>query len=315
MFIDSHMHVNFRGYSADRIIAYMDRNGIDQCWLLTWEEMIPPPIYLHMSIEEVFDAYERFPSRIVPMYAPDPNRTDATERLHAWHEKGIRGCGELKVSLNWDSPQLNPFLSCVSQLGIPIVFHMEDKGEVFVPCSNSFFDRLLCRLFDTNRLLGLPRIAIGAIATICEPLKEKKDNLRRLFPGYMLDFVSLEMRLKEYPQINFVGHGPLFWKGISSDLRPENGLYPKGPVLGEGIICHLLSEYQNFYADISGASGLNALTRDPEFAENFLSRYEQKILFGTDNYSLGQKEFLDSLQLSKRTYNLIYGDNAARLIN
>ncbi len=40
--IDSHLHVGFRRCTADTIIADMDRRGIQQCWLLTWEEIAPP---------------------------------------------------------------------------------------------------------------------------------------------------------------------------------------------------------------------------------------------------------------------------------
>jgi predicted TIM-barrel fold metal-dependent hydrolase len=315
MFIDSHMHVNFMGYSADDIIAYMDRNGIDQCWLLTLEEINPlHPYPVHSSLEEVWEAYERYPSRIVPMYAPDPNRPDAAERLRAWHKKGIRGCGELKVSLNWDSVKLDPLLSCISELGIPIIFHMEVGREFFVPSPDSSFERLLASLFETNRFWGLPRKAFGAIATIYRPLNTIENNICRLFPGYMLSFASLEARLKEYPKVNIVGHGPLFWQGISSDLGPKTAVYPEGPVVGEGITCRLLSQYENLYADLSGGSGINALTRDPKFAKYFISKYEHKILYGTDNFSIGLREFLDGLKLPEKTYKLIYGDNAVRLI-
>jgi hypothetical protein len=293
----------------------MDRNGIDQCWLLTWEETnCLAPVYMHLSVKDVFEAYERYPTRILPMYAPDPNSPDATTSLKAWYEKGIRGCGELKASLNWDSAKLGSLLSCVSQLEIPLIFHMEDRREFFTSSSGSSFECLLARAFMTERLFGLPRKALETIAAVYRPLKEKKKSMYRLFPGYLLDFTSLEARLREYPGINFIGHGPLFWKGISLDSGSETSVYPNGPVVGEGIICRLLSQYENLYADTSGPSAMNALTRDPRLARNFLSKYKHKILFGTDNFSIGIKEFLDSLKLSKRTYQLIYGDNATKLI-
>jgi hypothetical protein len=247
------------------------------------------------------------------MYAPDPNRHDAAQRLRSWHEKGIRGCGELKVSLNWNSIKLDPFLDTVNKLGIPIVFHMEGSGDVFQPPPNSYFDRFLAELFRTTRLFGIPRKTIESIATIYKPLMAKKQKMSAFFPGYMLDFESLERRLIEYPRINFVGHGPLFWKAISSDFISEPTSHPKGPVKGEGIICRLLSQYDNLYADISGPSGKNALQRDPKYAKNFLHQYENKILFGTDNCSIRLRELLDSLKLSKKTYRLIYGENALRI--
>ena len=280
MLIDCHMHLNLKGYTADDIIAYMDRNGVHKCWLLTQELTNPHPYASY--VEEVFEAFEKYPTRMVPMYAPDPNRLDAAERFYAWHEKGIRGCGELKLSLNWKSAKLDQLLSRVSQLEVPVIFHMNEATAFHEP--------------------------LGA---------EMENNIYQLFPSYILDFTSLERWLKEYPKTPFVGHGPLFWKGISSDLEsgPETDNYHKGPIMGEGIICRLLSQYENLYADISGFSGYNALTRDPKFTRYFISKYTNKILFGTDNQSLGLREFLDSLGLPVNTYRLIYGENAAVLTN
>jgi hypothetical protein len=43
----------------------------------------------------------------------------------------------------------------------------------------------------------------------------------------------------------------------------------------------MFSEYPNLYGDLS-TSGLNALARDPDFSRDFLSRYQDKLLFGSD---------------------------------
>ena len=44
----------------------------------------------------------------------------------------------------------------------------------------------------------------------------------------------------------------------------------------------LLSEYPNVFGDLSASSGLNALTRDSGYAREFLARFQDKLLFGTD---------------------------------
>jgi predicted TIM-barrel fold metal-dependent hydrolase len=305
------MHVGIRGVSADRIVDYMDRNGIDACWLLTWEEIHPviPREYSHLPIDDVFEAYQRFPGRILPMYAPDPCAPDAPERLRHWHRQGIRGCGELKVRLSWTSGKLDGLLRCVRDLGLPLVFHMENRREAYMPDSGSAVDRLLGWLLSSSRLKGVPRAVAERLARICPPLGARRERLRRLVPGYLVDFDSLKLRLEAYPDVNFVGHGPLFWAGISEDTQ-LGSLFPEGEVGGEGTTCRLLAEHDNLYADLSGVSGFNAITRDVAFTKRFLPQYEEKILFGTDNCSLGQREFLDSLGLSKRTYHRIYYGNA-----
>jgi len=312
MFIDSHLHINFNDYSLEKIISYLDKNKIDQCWLLTWEEINHSKCdnpYIHLSIEDVFEAYQKYPSRIIPMYAPDPNRIDVCEILKSYYKKGIKGCGELKVSLNWNSDKINILLKCINILGIPLIFHMENKRYFEVPPIYSNYEQFLLRFSNTKHLLGFPK----KIASIFEilfnrPLVKQKKNIQYLFPGYLLDFASLETRLQEYPNIKFIGHGPFLWKGISSDFAFTPSMSPQTPIVEKGIISILLEEYDNFFIDLSAGSGYNALTRDPDFTKRFLNKYYNKILYGTDNFSLGLKEFLDSLKLSKNKYKMIYGD-------
>jgi hypothetical protein len=207
--------------------------------------------------------------------------------------------------LNWGSEKLDGLLRCVRELGIPLVFHMEDRRELYASDSGSAVDWLLARLLSTNRLHGIPSAMAERAAKMCPRLGARRERLRRRFPGYLLDFDSLRRRLVAYPDVSFVGHAPLFWAGISEDIQPGT-TYPQGEVGREGVTCRLLAEHDNLYADVSGTSGFNAMTRDVPFAKRFLPKYEEKILFGTDNFSLGQREFLDSLGLSKRTYDRIY---------
>lgn len=313
MKIDSHLHVNRNHFTPRRLIRYLDAHHFDCCWLLTWEEVAPQGWpYNHFSIEETYEFHLRYPSRIIPMYAPDPRREDASERLVQWHEKGIEGCGELKATLRWDSTEVNAVLSTVAQLGMLVVFHMQESG--YALGSVSRHDQFVVRLLNTSRLHEIPGHVFSILSKYFRPLEEWKQKRIYHFPGYMLDFASLEVALTSYPHTNFIAHGPLFWKHISSDAHVGGSLYPTGPVAGEGIVCHLLRKYPNLYADISGGSGFYAIQRDPKFAQKFLSDFSHKILFGTDNCLLGQEEFLATLNLSKRALTQIYGENACRLL-
>ncbi|HEY2934746.1 MAG TPA: amidohydrolase family protein [Acidobacteriota bacterium] len=87
--------------------------------------------------------------------------------------------------------------------------------------------------------------------------------------------------LKKYPKVNFIGHAQTWWGNISADLNPLD-LYPKGPVKPGGLTDKLLSDYPNIHGDLSAGSGLNALTRDPEFARAFLQRHSRKLIWGSD---------------------------------
>lgn len=311
--VDSHMHVNFRGLDADGIISYLERERLGKCWILTWEESNPAnPVYLNLPVEDVFEAYRKYPDRICPMYAPDPEADDAAERFMAWVDKGICGCGELKTKLPWDSPKLDRLLEKVNALGMPLVFHMESAGERYAATGTDNFEKLMAKMLNTPRYLGYPRKVISFLGKIYAPLREKKEEMRRPFPGYMTDFAALESRLRQFPNIKFIGHGPLFWEGISLEGGVD-GLLPRGRVIAGGITVRLMEEYKNLHADLSGVSGFRAITRDPAFARRFITRHSEKILYGTDNFFLGLRRLLERLRLPADVIRSISGENAARL--
>jgi predicted TIM-barrel fold metal-dependent hydrolase len=309
MLIDAHMHVKFGGFDAKSLIQYMDTNRIDQCWVLSW--VGGPPGY-RSSIEDVYEAYQKYPGRVIPMYAPDPANENAVTGLLEWQRKGLRGIGEVKVCYTWDSAQVAAILTQASQLGLPIVFHMQEASFNYIPLTQSTVEKSVVRILNTTRANGLPR-RLSERAAAASACIQRQLNLRwQRFPGYLPDFDGLEERLKQFPGVNFVGHGPLFWKAISAKLGSD--MYPRGPVQDGGIMPNFLERYGNLYAELSGGSGYYALSRDTKFAKRFLSKFSHKVLYGTDNASLGLMGLVRSLGLSRRAYARICGENALRLI-
>lgn len=315
MKIDAHMHVNFNEWGLNDIITYLDKNQFDYCWLMTWEEVDPGWWrYDDLCIADVFRAYKKYPSRIVPMYAPDPNRPDAADQMRRWYEKGIRGCAELKSTVNWGSSNVTRLLSAVAELEMPVVFHMERSREVIhVKEVNNSLEHIILKLMHTNRLFGLSRKVFNIFSNYYQPLAHWKEKRTLSFPGYMLDFASLEARLQEFPEIPFIGHGPLFWQHISGKVSPDETMYPKGPVVEGGVTCRLLRTYPNLYADLSAGSGLNALTRDPGFTRKFIDEFAHKIIFGSDNTE-EHVDVLSNIDVSSEKLDMIYGENAAKIV-
>lgn len=312
--IDSHFHLGVGGFTVEKTIRYMDKNGIDACWLLTWEEVAPGlwP-YHHLPVEDVVAAYERYPDRIVPLYAPDPQRTDAAETLQRWHSRGIRGCGELKSTLGWDTPGVQSLLDAANSLRMPVVFHMEEGGYREAPCSSSLFDRALILGKTTEHpALRLPQQLLRLLVERYQPLRDRKRSY--VFPGYMLDFAALERALEAFPSVNFVAHGPMFWKYVSADAEPGRPKYPRGRVVGEGTSWRLLREHPNLHADISARGGFSALSRDRENARRFLTEMSAKVLYATDNVFRNQRKFIESLGLEKTALEAILGGNAWKII-
>jgi predicted TIM-barrel fold metal-dependent hydrolase len=310
--VDSHMHVNYNGFSLKKIINYLDKNKIDCCWLLTWEEINPGPWeYYDLPIDECYEAFLKYPSRIIPMYAPDPHKNSATAELMTWHQKGIKGCGELKATVNWGDIILEDLLKLSNNLKLPVIFHMEEAQTRLISSSSTYIAKMLCRALQAERnIYSVPKSILKFLA---KHLPVYRKIMPYRFPGYMIDFDLLETALKVYPNIKFVAHGPGFWKHIGADGGTNNSSYPSGKVLGKGKIWRLLSEFSNLYADLS-VSGFNALSRDIDNAKIFLSQYEDKILFGTDNYLKWGIDFIHSLNLSKKAYQNILGRNACHII-
>ncbi len=98
---------------------------------------------------------------------------------------------------------------------------------------------------------------------------------------YNFGFDRLHQMLQKYPRTNFIGHAQTVWGNIDKAYDWKNN-YPKGKVTPGGLTDRYLSDYPNFFADMSAGSGLNALERDEEHTRWFLAKHQDKILYGSD---------------------------------
>jgi predicted TIM-barrel fold metal-dependent hydrolase len=101
------------------------------------------------------------------------------------------------------------------------------------------------------------------------------------FEMYNTGLERFDRVLKEYPGVNFIGHAQTWWANISAEAN-QQVMYPEGRVVPGGLTDRLLGDYPNMYGDLSAYSGLNALTRDPDFTRGFLARHSHKLLWGSD---------------------------------
>ncbi len=148
------------------------------------------------------------------------------------------------------------------------------------------------------------------------------------YETYNTGFERFDKVLKAYPKVNFIGHAQTWWGNISAGLD-QLDLYPKGPVKQGGLTDKLLGDYANLYADLSAGSGLNAITRDPEFYRGFIARHSAKLLWGSDcdcndgkgggirsGFCLAERSLalLRKLAPDAATYRKIVYGNAARVL-
>ena len=155
------------------------------------------------------------------------------------------------------------------------------------------------------------------------------------YVNYNYNFEDFEAVLRACPETAFIGHAQAWWANISAEV-PHPGdanftAYPTGPVVRGGLTDRWLTEYPNLYADLSAGSGLGGITRDPEFARDFVNRQRKKLLWATDcpcrdgkgDWGDGRRRdcfaarslpVLRDLAADEATYLDITGGNARRLL-
>ena len=102
------------------------------------------------------------------------------------------------------------------------------------------------------------------------------------FKMYNYGFERFHRMLEKFPQVKFIGHAQMWWANIDRNHTEPSVSYPKGPVTAGGLSDRYLTDYPNMYGDLSAGSGLNALTRDEDFARDFVRRHRDKLVFGSD---------------------------------
>ncbi|WP_353719285.1 amidohydrolase family protein [Dyadobacter sp. 676] len=102
------------------------------------------------------------------------------------------------------------------------------------------------------------------------------------FQMFNYNFERFPRMLEKYPKVNFIGHAQTWWANIDRNHTDQRVLYPKTKVAPGGFTDRLLRDYANMYGDMSAGSGLLSMTRDEDHAREFLSRHQDKLLYGSD---------------------------------
>jgi uncharacterized protein len=260
----------------------LSRPGISVRYLLNWMD--------EMEIEKV-----------CVMAVENPEEID----YYVTTDRVIRSC-----RLHQD--RLIPFCNVDPRRGEPgkfdpysIIARYKDRG------AKGFGEMLAGLWIDDPRQMK--------IYEACEKLKLPVlihiDNFRNLDE---IGLPRLERVLQSFPGVNFITHALHWWSEISADVKEEDrGCYPTGQIIKGGRVEELLQTYDNLFADLSADSGTNALTRDPSFTPGFLTRNQDKLLFGTDLVYKGQKkiihEVLDSSGVDTAVLEKIYYLNAKNM--
>jgi hypothetical protein len=102
------------------------------------------------------------------------------------------------------------------------------------------------------------------------------------FQAYNTGYERFGKVLEKWPKVKFVAHAQTFWANIDKNHTDQKQLYPKGKVTPGGWSDRYLSDYPNFFGDMSAGSGLNAILRDEDHARGFINRHQDKLMYGSD---------------------------------
>ena len=290
--IDCHSHANWHGHDVDALVANMDEHGIEKAWVLTWEmaeqdwhsvtyyheSLDPRATGSGLTLEKGVEALKKYPDRFIGGWAPDPRDMHARARLKAAVDlHGIKVYGELKCRMRFDSIDAISMYRYCAELGLPVLFHLE--GPAY-------------------------------------RLEEQCENFKNWVEWYGGGISVVDNMCRLCPDTIFIGHGPGFWREISGDANaPESTKgYPDGPVMPNGQVPELMRKYNNLYADISADSGRCALGRDMEQAKKFVDEFQDRILFGRDQFDGRHIEVLDRLELNEEILEKVLYKTAERLL-
>lgn len=285
MKIDIHNHPMWYNYTADRFVENMDKYGIDKTCLLSWEALP--------------DEYNPSYSHILPF---------SRENLAI------------------------PFEYCISFAEkYPDRFYIgycpdprrEDAIPKLVSAYNTYGVRIcgelkLRMMYDNPDALRFYRkcgeLGLAVLVHIDYEFPAASSHPR---PNYWYGggIEAFGRACEACPETTFIGHAPGFWAHISGDGKAYKEAYPLGKVEPGGLLPLYLDKYPNLMCDISAGSGCRALTRDPEHALGFLTKYQDRILFGRDYFDNQHIEFLESIPLSGEVKEKIYHKNAERVLH
>lgn len=282
MIVDAHNHPDWHGHDLAKFQTNMAQFQIDKTWLLSWES---PPDEVDPHYNFVSLSGERGP---IPF-----------ERCLAYYQEAPE-----KFVLGYAPDPRRP--DSIDRLQAAVeIYGVRVCGEVKLRMMYDNWDAV--RLF---RFCGEKRLPVTVHLDYEFETGRKYPRPNWWYGGGIEAF---ERAVRACPQTNFIGHAPGFWAHISSDDLYFQEPYPKGPVVPGGAVTRMFRAYPNLFADLSAGSGLNALKRDPVFTRDFLIEFQDRLLYGRDDFNNALQEFLLTLELPGEVWEKITCKNAERL--
>ncbi len=282
--IDAHNHPDWHGHDLHKFLANMAQYNIEKTWLLSWES--PPgeydPTYNYVSIL----GEQGYPIPFARCLAYKQAAPDKFVLCYGPDPRRPEAIDQLQAAIEIYGVQV------YGELKLRMMYDNLDALRLFRFCGEKKLPVTVHIDYEFDRGHPYPR--------------------PNWWYGGGID--PFERAVRACPETRFIGHAPGFWAHISGDDQYNKVLYPTGKVQPGGQVPQMLRQYPNLYADLSAGSALVALTRDPEFAKDFLIEFQDRLLYGRDYFDNRLQEFLNSLGLPEDVLMKIYAKNALHLV-
>jgi uncharacterized protein len=296
MIIDIHTHITFGNFPEFNTMLGREPFTADILLKKMDDEGIDKSVLLPMVNAECFDAFAI------------AGNQECIEAARKHPDRFIPFCDvDPRMRMNTSVEEFMPLLMAYKELGCKGI------GEM---CASIWIDDIRYqRLFHCAGEAEMP--------IIFHFQHEGGTNYGALVE---LGLPRFENMVKKFPKTIFAGHSPCFWNEISADVTNENcNGYPTGDIVEKGRLWTMFSENKNIYGDISAGSAHNALSRSPKTGYEFLEKFNEQILFGTDRFtSINEavpeiigfiKDGLAQKHLSPNAYENIMHRNAERILS
>lgn len=134
-FVDAHVHIgtytnNNKELTVADLLRWMDEQGVERAWVLP---LVSPESTTYLQTPEfVLRETQPHRDRLIPFCAIDPRanivggQKGFEQVIRRYVDQGAKGFGEHKVGLDFDDPLMLRVFEAIQEVGIPVLFHMDN---------------------------------------------------------------------------------------------------------------------------------------------------------------------------------------------
>lgn len=189
--IDFHLHIKHLDRNLEDTIAHIEGLGCEKAVLLPLEDIDGG---LLCTTDEVLEAKQRYPERVLPFCHVDVRRDNALRRVEDYAKRGCLGYGEQKQRIHLNDPRLDKIFAFCNEMGWPVTLHLQE-GKDGYNWGVEYLETLL-RKFPKAKFIGHAQSWWANISASVPDPSETLYPTGKVVPGGLADRL-----LAEYPNM------------------------------------------------------------------------------------------------------------------